>query len=180
MKAASSVCSTKYKAAHDSGPRRASEIGWVVIHDTEGDTAEGAASWFTNAKSEGSANLVVDDGECYRTVNDLVVPWAAPPLNRQGFHIEIAGHASYTREQWLAHDNALRRAAWKAAQRCLLYNIPIRQVGKIGLRLRRKGITSHAAISATWKQSSHTDPGPTFPWQVFMGYVKAAAAEQAP
>lgn len=172
-------CSTRFRAAHTSGPRKASDIEYVVIHDTEGDTAAGAASWFANPKSEGSANLAVDGKECFRPVDDLEIPWAAPPLNTKGFHIEIAGHRSFTHDEWMAHEPALRRAAWKAAQRALLYNVPIRQVGRVGLLLRRKGFTSHAAISAAWKMSDHTDPGPNFPWTIFMSYVKEAAAQQS-
>jgi N-acetyl-anhydromuramyl-L-alanine amidase AmpD len=173
------VCSTFYRAVHNSGPRNASDIKYIVIHSTEGPTAEGAASWFTNPKSGGSANLVVDDNGCYRTVDDLVIPWAAPPLNKSAFHIEQAGYTHWTRDEWLAHRATIRRCAWKAAQRALLFKIPIRQVGWLGLKLGRKGITSHRAVSLAFHQSDHTDPGTGYPWDVFMAYVKQYAAEQS-
>jgi len=168
----SDACRTAFRAVHDSGARQAADIGWIVIHSTEGDTAQGAAAWFANPKSGGSANLVVDGAECFRTVPDLVVPWAAPPLNKRGFHIEIAGHSSWTREQWLAHRAALKRAAYKAADRAVRYRVPVRKVGRLGLLAGRKGITGHVYVSQAWHQSDHTDPGPNFPWDVFMEYVK--------
>ena len=170
-------CDPKYVAVHDSGPRKASDIGYVVIHCTEGDTAWGAAQWFANEKSSGSANLVVDDDICFRTVPDLRVPWAAPPLNTQGFHIELAGHAAWSRERWLNAGLTLQRAAYKTAHRCYIYRVPVRQVGWLGLKLGRKGITSHAAVSRAWHLSDHTDPGPNFPWTVFMGMVTHYYAE---
>ena len=171
--AVSDECRATFRAVHDSGARQASDIGWVVIHATEGDTAEGAASWFANPASGGSANLVVDGNECFRTVPDLRVPWAAPPLNKRGFHIEIAGHSAWTRAQWLEHRGALRRAAYKAADRCVKYRVPVRKVGRLGLLAGRKGITGHVFVSQAWHQSDHTDPGVNFPWDVFLAYVKA-------
>lgn len=173
------ACDGRYKAAHDSGSRQKSDIKYVVIHSTEGDTAEGAAAWFANPKSEGSANLVVDDEICYRTVADLRIPWAAPPLNTKGFHIELAGHASWTKARWLNQSLTLQRAAFKTAHRCFIYGIPVRQVGWLGLRLGRKGITSHNAVSLAWHQSDHHDPGPGFPWDYFIGLVKRYYSELA-
>jgi N-acetyl-anhydromuramyl-L-alanine amidase AmpD len=170
-------CSTEYKAVHHGGPRRPSEIGWIVIHSTEGATAQGAARWFTNPQSGGSANLVIDDKHCFRTVDDLTVPWGAPPLNQRGFHIECAGYAAWTKQEWLKHTPELRRAAWKTAQRCVVYKIPVRQVGWIGLRIGRKGITSHNAVSKAWHQTDHHDPGTGFPWTVFMSFVEQYTRE---
>lgn len=174
----STPCSVKYKAVHHDGPRKPSEIGWIVVHSTEGATAVGAAKWFCNPKSTGSANLVVDDNYCYRTVDDLVIPWGSPPLNRRGFHIEFAGYAAWSRAEWLKHKRELERGAWKAAQRCLVYKIPVRQVGAVGLRLGRKGITSHNAVSKAWRKSDHHDPGTGFPWDVFMSFVETYVSEQ--
>lgn len=165
-------CDGTYTAAHDSGTRSPSDITYVVIHSTEGDTAQGAAAWFENVKSEGSTNIVIDDDHCYRTVADLRVPWAAPPLNRAGFHVEIAGYARWTKEQWLRRPARLHRAAFKAALRCKRYGIPVRQVGWLGLRLGRKGICSHNAVSKAWHLSDHHDPGPGFPWREFIGWTR--------
>lgn len=164
-------CDTTYTAVHNSGTRKPSDIEYVVIHCTEGDTAKGAAAWFRSAGSGGSANIVVDDDNCYLTVRDLEVPWAAPPLNTSGFHIEIAGYARWSKQQWLARPARLHRAAYKTALRCKRYDIPVRQVGWLGLRLGRKGICSHASVSKAWHKSDHSDPGPGFPWREFIGWV---------
>lgn len=177
MKDIKAQCEATFRAVHDSGARVASDIGWVVIHCTEGDTAESAARWFTNSASEGSANLVVDDDECYRTVPDLVIPWAAPPLNKRGFHIELAGYVAWTRARWLNQGLTLQRAAYKTAHRCFTYKVPPRQVGPVGLLLGRKGVTSHNAIRLAWRKTNHTDPGPAFPWDTFMLMVQRYHAE---
>lgn len=175
-----SACSTEYRAAHDSGTRDKKQIRFIVIHDTEGPTAESAASWFANPGSEGSANLVVDDDVCYRTLNDNEIPWAAPGKNNDGFHIELAGHAHFTRSDWLKHSLELKRAAYKAAQRAVMYGIPLKKRGWLGVRLGRPGFCGHKDVSYAYpwlaKQAGfHTDPGDGFPWDVFMTFVNAYA-----
>ena len=164
-------CNTKFKAVHTSGPRLPSDIKYVVIHDTEGATAEGGAMWFTNPASQGSANLVIDDDICYKTVPDLIIPWAAPPLNKIGFHIELAGYEHWTRAQWFAHITRMDNAAYRTALRCMAHKIPIQFIDADMLKKGMHGITTHAEISAAFGQTNHTDPGPGFPMDWFLKQV---------
>lgn len=169
------TCKTDFRAAHDSGPRYVKNIKIVVLHSTEGDTARAAAEWFANPQSAGSAHIVVDDKECYRTVPNDVTPWAAPGANTIGFHIEQAGYAHWTREEWLKHDKTLRRSAYKAAYHCKLFGIPIVRIGAPELKAGKKGITSHAECTKAFG-GDHTDPGPNYPWDIFLKYAKEYAA----
>lgn len=163
----------KFRAVHDSGARQASDIRWVVVHATEGSSAASSAEWFTNPAAGGSTNMIVDDEIAYRTVPDLVVPWGAPPLNKAGWHIEFSAHSSWKSYQWMQHKYMLQRGAYKVALRCKKYNIPVRWVGPIGLKLGRTGITTHKAITDTWHQSDHQDPGKGFPKKYFLDLVKS-------
>lgn len=165
------------RAAHDSGPRTAKNIRFIILHSTEGPTALGAASWFANPKSEGSANMVVDDGVAYRTLPDLVVPWACPGANVSGWSIEHAGYARWSKEEWLKHKPMLKRSAYKTALRCKKYGIPARWVGFVGVRFGRKGLTTHRAVSFAYpvqarKAGFHTDPGLGFPKAYYLSLVK--------
>ena len=162
------ACLRTYTAAHDSGTRPLSAVKWIVLHSTEGPTAKGAAEWFANPASEGSAHLVVDNGVCYRCLDNNRVPWAAPGANYNGFHVEQAGYAAWTRTDWLAHDDELRRVAYKVALHAKLFKIPLRWVGPVGLRLGRRGLTTHRDVSYAWpvlarKAGFHTDPGVNYP-----------------
>ncbi len=176
------VCSRKYTAAHNSGARPLTAIKWIVLHSTEGPTAEGAASWFANPASEGSAHLVVDNDACFRTLANTDVPWAAPGANTNGFHIEQAGYASWTRSEWGgANADTVKRAAYKAALHAKAFAIPLRWVGPVGLRLGRKGVTTHRDISYAWpilarKAGFHTDPGEGYPKDLFMKYAQSYLA----
>jgi len=167
-------CLTTYRAVHNSGARPAKLIRYIVLHDTEGPTAKGAAEYFTNPASGGSANLVVDDNECYRVLDDLIIPWGAPPLNTSGFHIEQAGYATWLRSAWLAHAPMISRAAFKASLRCKWFKIPARVLNVAELRTdfaRHEpvgGIVTHATVSAAFGESTHTDPGHGYPIDVFL------------
>lgn len=173
------------RAYHDSGPRTRDSLKWVVLHSTESTaSADKIAAYFASKTAGGSANMVVDSFTAYRTLPDLVVPWAAPGANAQGWHIEHCGFASWTTEQWLdLRNNAmLRRSAYKVALRCHLYGIPARWVGFLGVRLGRKGITTHRAVSYAFPLLAraagfHTDPGTNFPRDYYLGLVKVYLAQ---
>jgi hypothetical protein len=174
----------QWRAANDSGARRPSAIGLVVIHSTEGGTAPSVAAYFARATTRASTQLVVDDLACYRCVPDLVIPWGAPGVNRRGLHIEHCGYARWTREQWLAHDRTLERSAAKAARWCWLYRIPRRWLSLAELKAGRKGFCTHAQASKAFPPNAgHHDPGSGFPRDVYMQLVrkhyKALADERA-
>ncbi len=178
------TCRATYPAYHHGGERMQASIRYIVLHSTEGATAQGAAEWFLNPASGGSANIAVDDTICYRCLGDNVIPWAAPPLNTHGFHIEQAGFAAWTRAEWLAHLPTIERAAYKAALRCKWYKIPVRLLDPVTLEKDfggpviggvpehpgplAGGIVTHLVIDATYHESDHHDPGPDYPMDVFL------------
>ena len=161
------------RAAHDSGPRRASDVRLVVVHSTEGGTAKSVAEFF-HTTAQASTQLVVDDEGCYRCVPDLVIPWGAPGVNTSGLHIEHCGYARWTRDEWLGHLSTLHLSAAHAARWCWQYRIPRRWVGPAGLKLRRRGLTRHMDASAAFTPGGHSDPGEGFPRDVYLQLVKAA------
>ena len=164
-------------AKHNSGPRSKSQLKWIVLHSTEGGTAASVAAFFATS-AEASTQLVVDDKECYRMVPDLIIPWGAPGANTNGLHIEQCGFSYYTRADWLKHEPTLRRSAAKAARWAHMYGIPLRWVGKYGLRLGRKGVTQHRDVSAAWPDlGDHSDPGPNFPKDLWMKWAREYLAE---
>jgi N-acetylmuramoyl-L-alanine amidase len=180
--AVSAPCKRDFTAIHTSGTRSLAQIRLIVIHSSEGDTARGGASWFTDARSGGSAHLVVDDHECYRTLANEVVPWGAPGANTNGFHIEHAGWAhKWDRATWLAHEQTLRRGAFKAALHANRFGIPIRWLSVDDLRHGRSGFVTHATVTEFHPTPEHhTDPGDNFPHDHYLELVKEFAAELEP
>jgi len=169
-------CSREFKATKSSGRRFASSIKWIVLHDEEAWTARGAAAWFANHASQGSAQLCVDDKECYRTLSDLDIPWGAPGANTNGLHIEQAGFAAWKKWQWLKHRRQLNKVADRVAHWCVRYNIPPRFVDASELRAGKKGVTTHAEVSKAFG-GTHTDPGFFYPRRRVMRKIRRRVAE---
>lgn len=160
------------RAAHDSGPRKAKSIRLVVIHSAETTSAAGVANFFAST-AQASTQLTADQKECWRMLPDLVIPWGAPGANSDGLHIEICGYARWSREEWLHHEKTLRRAAWKAAKWCWLYDIPPRWLSNSQLANGvSRGLTTHKQVSDVFKRGTHWDPGPHFPKDTFIKWVK--------
>jgi hypothetical protein len=162
-------CRRDYKAVHSSGARNASAIQFEIVHCGESPSARGIASWFANPQSGGSTQRAIDDDAGYRTLDDLEIPWGAPPLNQTGLHLELAGYSRWKPTDWLKHRRMLQRVAYKIAGDCAKYSIPIRWLGKNQLLALGKkpghgkgGITDHVSISYAWGETNHTDPGPGF------------------
>lgn len=173
-------CTQGPRAYHDSGPRKASSIRLIVIHSAEaadslgGDTsAEGVANYFARASTQASTQLAVDRDSCVRMLPDTVIPWGAKGANSAGLHVEICGYARWSRAEWLERPTMLRRAAYKVARWCWMYGIPARWVSINALRAQTaRGLTTHVDVNRAFKGGSHWDPGPGFPRDTFLEWVR--------
>jgi N-acetylmuramoyl-L-alanine amidase len=170
-------CRRRFTAVHNQGTRPLSRITHIVLHSTEGGTAAGAATWFANPASRGSAHLCVDDHECFRTLDDARIPKGAPGVNTDGFHIEHAGFARWRRQKWMSHEQTLRRGAFKAAFHAVKFGVPLRLLTANDLRHGRSGFVTHATVSQAFTPGGHTDPGRGFPLDHYMRLVKEFVRE---
>lgn len=179
------VCDRSYRAYHTSGTRR--RVNWIVLHDEEASTARSAAVYFTLPASGGSAHLCVDDVQCFRCLTNADIAWGAASAfdaNRDGFHIEQAGFAKWSLVIWQSHRDTLRRAAYKTALHCHIFDVPVMWVPAAQLPNER-GITTHREVSAASRRLdpqnagryTHSDPGPLWPRRTFMRYVREFYAE---
>lgn len=174
----------KFQGGSDNKPIRR-----IVIHGTVSPTEAGGARniarYFTQSVTRpSSAHYVRDPGETVQVVYDSVVAYHAPP-NRHSIGYELCDWVKGPITRWddKPHRRMLRGAAKDVARLCLAYNVPIRKIGPVALRLGRKGICGHVDVSNAWRQTSHWDPG-AFPWRRFIRMVREEAdalraAEQA-
>jgi hypothetical protein len=165
---------TYFPARCHGATRTAGAIDWLVIHDTEGDTgltgAESTARYFQTA-TDGSAHLVVDDDSTERCLDDLVIACGVRGSNGNTIHVEQSGRAAWTRDEWLIHVPTIQRAAYKVAEWCKLYSVPAVWLEPVDLIAGKSGITSHNNLTQAFHGSTHTDPGPNYPVDIFMAYV---------
>jgi len=159
------ACSRRYTATYH-GPRRTlQDIRLIVLHSTEGRTAESAARYFASPERTGSAHFVIDADYCFRTLAPTWVAWAAPGANHDGLHIEQAGFAHWTREQWLAA-GVVERVSYRVAVWARLLGVPLRWLTDAQLRGgSARGLTTHAQVTRVFPgpHRDHWDPGPSYP-----------------
>ncbi len=157
---------------------RTAPISVIVCHDMEAPegplTAENVAHYFGTTTTKASAHICADNNSAVRCVADADTAWAAPGANNTGLQLEIAGYMRQTRDQWLDPYSkaALGQAAKVAADWAKAYGIPVRHLSVAQLRAGEKGFVGHVDVSAAYNRSDHTDPGPGFPWDYFLGLVR--------
>lgn len=158
-------------AAGDGGPRPVTQV--VVIHATDNTApASGEASYATRRADKTSAHFYVDDAEAYRALPLGNIAYGCLYHgNRISVQFELCGRSNRI------SNATMRRAAPIVAEVCARYGLPVRKLTASDVAAGAKGICGHLDITAAFPQDhgDHTDPGASFPWATFIGYVQAAA-----
>ncbi len=130
----------------------------VVLHTIEG-TAASAISWFRNADSGVSAHYVVrrSDGQVTQMVRDADKAWHCYDGNGDSVGIEHEGHA-HSSSTWTPTmvESSARLGAWLSAT----YDIPV----------DRDHFVAHYEVPGN--EGWRTDPGPYFPWDLYLDLVR--------
>ena len=147
----------------------------IVIHSMEapekGTTAEAVARYFQSGTRVASAHFCIDQDSIVQCVPDNVVAYAAPGSNRVGVHLEFAGYARQTREEWLDlyGKEMLTLGIKLAADLCRKYQIPPLFLTAANLKAgNMTGVTTHAEVTKAFHLTTHTDPGAQFPLDYFI------------
>ena len=181
-------------------------VRMVIVHTAETredkKSARGTANWFANQPARGtrlnekfqpdpegkklwggtSAHYCVDDQEVLQCVAEEDTAWHAGAVNGYSVGVEHAGRAEQTPEQWAdAFSSAmLERSAKLVAGICIRHGIPARRLTPDELLEGRAGIAGHVDVTRAFgPKGGHSDPGPNFPWERYIGLVeKAMVAER--
>lgn len=156
------------------GPRNIAGIQRIVVHTTEnpaGTPAANVANYQLTSES-GSYHVLVDTtGHRLRENDDSWITWSTGNNagNVQGVNLSFVAQAAWTRAQWLAQEKMLRAGATVVAHWSKTHNIPVTKV------TTGRGVCGHGDLRA-FGGTDHTDPGPNFPWDVFLSYVNQVLA----
>ena len=154
---------------------------WLVIHTMEAQeastTAENTANYFANPGDgrQVSAHYCCDNNSIVQCVELADSAWTVgnTPGNHRGINFEFAGFAGQTPAQWGdAYSTAmLERVAPYFRSDAARYNIPLRRCSVSDLEAFRPGVTSHNDLRLAFGVTTHTDPGPNFPWSWFINLL---------
>jgi hypothetical protein len=162
---------------------------WIIVHDMEASEtatrAENTALYFADLPDGRtvSSHYCADSNSVVQCVRLKDRAWTVgnTPGNNRGINWEFAGFASQTREQWLdpfgvaMFDQARPIIRADAAK----YGIPLVRRTVAELRAYVPGVTSHNDLRLAFGGTTHTDPGPNFPWDYFMDLINQADDEEA-
>lgn len=116
----------------------------------------------------------LDNDSIVQCVRESDVAWHAKDANHNGIGVEMAGFAKQTKEQW-ADDYSLvmlRRAASLVARLCRDHKIPVTLLTPDDLKAKKRGLCGHDTVTKAFPGSgTHYDPGPWYPWDLFLGMV---------
>ncbi len=158
---------------------RLGNIDLIVLHSMEAvkkpTTAEAVANWSASAAApDTSFHYAIDNDSIVQCVRDEDTAWHAPGANHNGIGFEHAGFARQTKAEWMDDFGLqmLGRSAELAAKLVVKYSIPVEFVDAEGLKVGKRGFTTHAEVSKAFKKSTHTDPGKGFPLAEYLDMVK--------
>ena len=153
--------------------RYGNPVIYLGIHTAEGAATREDLGHFFAYNTGGSSHAGID-GRGVHGYAEFVrysdTAWTNPPINPTSDTLEICGFAAWSRSKWLAQPIMLEGVAHWIAWRAQVRRIPL--VHRAG-GSTTSGVYGHRDINATWHQSDHTDPGPSFPWDTVM--ARAAA-----
>lgn len=155
---------------------------FIVLHATHGaegiNKDEQGSVEIANPLPKGkrkSYHYIVDADSATCCVEAVYTAWHAGKTGNQlGIGIEICGRADQTLEQWLDQYSlpTLQNAIRLCVDLCREWRFPAVLLDQQALLAGHSGITTHAIVSHTWKDSDHWDPGPGFPLNPFIEAVK--------
>lgn len=171
------------------GPFRPPAACFVVWHCTESDNQPGTAeslagpNWFGGPAGTSAHTMFDQDSGVEMVHEDLVAYHAGPGGNTFGWSIEICGRAGWSAAKWRepAQLAAINRAAKRAAQALVkiaggrqeaIYVCRWLSIAQVAGR--KYGMCTHNDIRLALGGTTHSDPGPNFPYAEALAYTLAA------
>ncbi|WDZ85606.1 peptidoglycan recognition protein family protein [Micromonospora cathayae] len=150
----------------------------IAIHATDNNATAAQEADYATRRTDGvSAHFYVDATTIIQSLDtDARAGHAGSGTgNENAIAIEITGTDGSSRQWWL--DNvAWDRLAGVAAILCRAYGIAPRRatVAEMRTNPRVRAFYGHNDMRLAWGGTTHTDPGPNFPWDHLLATVSAA------
>jgi N-acetyl-anhydromuramyl-L-alanine amidase AmpD len=153
----------------------------VAIHSTESQDIPGSTDdlaairrWFNNPASQASSHIGIDGaGNTEVWVHSDKKAWTIGAANSWTENIEFIGRAAQPKSAW--EQSQIKQGAKWAAYWAIKYDIPVQRGACKNINglcvCTRKGVITHKQVTDAGF-GSHTDPGPAFPMDDFLRYMR--------
>lgn len=155
----------------------------IVIHSAETDIVPGLAvslakGWFRNPNNKTSAHAMTDPAGVVEMVPETQQAWHCGNGNSTSLGDEHTGRAAFTTAQWTTPAGLamLRASAKEVAGQCTRHGIRARWLSLTQLAANEDGLCTHNDMRLVRGGTTHTDPGPGFPYAAFLSMVRAVLA----
>lgn len=167
-------------ATKNYSSRYGAKVIWVAIHTTEGIMDANDLGYYWQRITGGSSHAGCDNKKTVTYVDTQYASWTLLNGNSKSVNMEICGWAKWTRDEWLGPQRGrLEQAAQWARQMCDKFGIPKKYIGASGVARGESGIIGHIDYTNGAKDGNHWDPGPGFPWDIFIQLVNEGGTEMS-
>ena len=162
---------------------RRAKVRVLVIHTAEtpenGNMAESIQSYCARREDKVSCHEAVDNNSVVSGVRPYDTAYTTGSINDYSYSWELAGRASQSKADWADEFSTamLKLVAKRVAKAAVLWKIPVVKLSPAELKAGRSGICGHVDHTVAYEiKGGHWDPGPNFPWLMFLEMVKAEVA----
>ena len=168
---------------NDYADRDGTKYG-IAIHNTSNTaSADSEASYATRRTDGISSHFYCDDTEVIQSIDTKYRAGHAGSYegNEHAVAVEITGTNDKSRAWWIANV-AWDKLGAALAQVCRAYDIEPRRasVAEMQRNPKVRAFYSHNDMRQAWGGTTHTDPGPNFPWDYLFAAVKAHLSPTTP
>lgn len=171
-----------YVQGRNDYPDRDGKKYGMAIHNTSNDASDtGEASYATRRTDGIGSHFYVDADSITQSIdtNDRVGHAGSYEGNEHAIAFELTGGNAKTRQWWIeniAWDKLAKVIAYMLKNDPDLRGFEIRRasVAEMKANPKIKAFYGHDDMRRAWGGTTHTDPGPNFPWDHLIASVKKA------
>jgi N-acetyl-anhydromuramyl-L-alanine amidase AmpD len=159
----------------------------IAIHNTSNDASDTGEATYATRRTDGvSAHFYVDADSATQSIDtdDKTGHAGSAYGNENAISVEITGANGWSRAQWLAN------VAWNTLGRVLAavirhhwpdgsFQVRRATVDEMKRNPKVRALYGHDDMRRAWGGTTHTDPGPDFPWDRLISAVSTALAGEA-
>lgn len=157
----------------------------LAFHNTSNDASDTAEAAYAKRRTDGvSSHFYVDEDSATQSIDtaDKVGHAGSSQGNENAICFELTGANGWSRAQWLANINwtllgrvaaAVIRAHWPDGS----FQVRRASVAEMKANPKIKAMYGHDDMRRAWGGTTHTDPGPGFPWDHLANVINAALGE---